>query len=62
MNFLRQLTVKQGTILLGAVIGIILLLVIVTSLNRRAESIAPYMTNTPSISFDFSDPIPTNTP
>lgn len=64
MKLLRELTVKQGLIIIGAIIGILLLIVIITSLNRRAESVAPYMTNTPSISFDnlVPDVVPTDAP
>lgn len=61
MEFLRQLTVKQGVILLGVIIGVILLLVIVTSINKRNESLPVIVTNTPSINFDLFVPEPTST-
>jgi hypothetical protein len=62
MNFLRQLTVKQGAILLAILVAFILLGVIITSLNRNAQSSSVVMTNTPSINFDLFEPDPTNAP
>lgn len=62
MDFLRQLTVKQGVILLSIIVALLLIAVIITSLNRSAQSSTVIVTNTPSINFDLFEPEPTSAP